>query len=124
MTSQYSNNKLLWILTECLDVPVSDCRNPVQTNMLQQQLPPLHPNTQIFYALPSRAGFNYVIAKDTRKKEPCDNRQYVKCLLVAKHGMHCTATYFDRMYRCGKEEALLRLVTTKISPYVGNGQGI
>lgn len=73
MASQYSNNKLLWILTECLDVAVSDCRNPVQTNTLQQRLPQFHPNAQIFDTLLSRAGFHYVISKDTEKKEPCHN---------------------------------------------------
>lgn len=31
--------------------------------------------------------------------------------------IYYTATYFDRTYRCGKEEELLRLVTTKMYPH-------
>lgn len=63
-------------------------------------------------------------SKATGRKGLCHNSWYVKCLITAKQRMYYTATYFDRMYRCGKEEELLRWVTTKMYPQVGNGQSI
>lgn len=96
---------------------------------LQQQPPPSqHPKFLILFykcqlcEYSVKAGFHYVVSKDTEWKEHCHSSLYGKYLIVAKENTCYTAIYFESTYICEKEEELLRIATTKVYPHAGTRQ--